>query len=75
MRFWMVVFLLSLAAFVFFAGWTVQTIWLASFFSKTPASFDSRMGSLLTVTGVCFVSMVASIAIYIARRVKVRHKP
>lgn len=75
MRFWMVVFLLSLVAFVFFAGWTIQTIWLASFFSKTPESFDSRMGLLLVATALCFVSMVTSIAIYMACRAKVAHRP
>jgi hypothetical protein len=70
MRFLIVVFLISLAAFVFFAAWTIQTIWLASFFAKDPATFGGRLDSLLVATGLCFVAMVASIAMYITRRVK-----
>jgi hypothetical protein len=74
MRFWMAIFLISLVAFVFFSCWTIQTIWLASFFSKNPASFELKMGSLLTAVGLCFVSMVGSGATYVIRRRKAQNR-
>jgi uncharacterized membrane protein len=70
MRFPLVFFFISLIAFIFFFGWTIQTIWLAAFFSKTTSSFDTRMGWLFIATGLCFVSMIASISIYIIHRMR-----
>lgn len=74
MRLLIVVFMMSLLAFIFFGGWAIQTVWLADFFTKEPSSFDAKMGSLLLATGFCFISMIASLTIYLIKRTKLSRK-